>query len=198
VSYLELLEKELSLFRLDIPPSQRALLALYCDELQRWNQKINLTGLSGVELVRRLVIEPVWIASELEMSGIVVDIGSGNGSPAVPLHIVRRFDRDHLIEVRAKRAAFLRHLVSVLKLEGVVIHQARFEDITEQLTGSDWVTLQGVALTSKLADAIRSISDASTTAVWITAEVEPKLKAFRTLQVPITGTRVFLFHLDQS
>ena len=65
---LEVLEKELSRFQLELNSNQLSTMARYCDELVRWNAKMNLTGLAGAELVRRLVVEPVWIATQLRLS----------------------------------------------------------------------------------------------------------------------------------
>src|SRR5689334_3797266 len=111
---LEVLERELGRFQLELNPKQTSTLARYCDELVRWNTKMNLTGLTGGELVRRLVVEPAWIATQLGLSGTLADIGSGNGSPAIPLHVVSGLSETHLVEARIKRAVFLRHLAGFL------------------------------------------------------------------------------------
>ena len=58
MSLREVLETELRRFQLDLTPKQKSTLTRYCDELVRWNKKINLTGLQGTEMVRRLVVEP--------------------------------------------------------------------------------------------------------------------------------------------
>src|SRR5262245_32491457 len=116
---LEVLEIELRKFQLELNPNQISMLARYCDELVRWNSKINLTGLKEAELVRRLVVEPAWIANELKLVGRLADIGSGNGSPAIPLHVVSELNTTHLIEGRSKRAAVLGHIVNFLKLPDV-------------------------------------------------------------------------------
>ena len=117
---LEVLEKELGRFQLELSSNQLSTMARYCDELVRWSAKMNLTGLAGAELVRRLVVEPAWIATQLRLSGTLLDIGSGNGSPAIPLHVCCRFWKCHLIEARTKRAAFLRHVTMALRLVSVL------------------------------------------------------------------------------
>ena len=81
MSYSGILETEFRSVGLNLPAVQREKLATYCTELDRWNLKMNLTGLKDAEMVRRLVVEPVWIGAQLEMSGSLTDIGSGNGSP---------------------------------------------------------------------------------------------------------------------
>jgi 16S rRNA (guanine527-N7)-methyltransferase len=196
VSHLELLESELRTFEVDLPISQKLALAAYCDELSRWNKKINLTGLSGAGMVRRLVVEPVWIGLQLKLSGVLADIGSGNGSPALPLHVVCPLQVSHLIEARTKRAAFLRHVANALKLSGVQVHRARFEEVSTSLGQVDWVTLQAVALQAELVDSIKQISSATTNIVWITSSaVQPPLKPIKTLRVPITDTQVLVFNV---
>jgi 16S rRNA G527 N7-methylase RsmG len=55
VSYVKLIESELEKFHVETPSARINYLAQYCEELDRWNKKINLTGLSGEAMVRRLV-----------------------------------------------------------------------------------------------------------------------------------------------
>jgi len=198
VAHGEILESELQKFQLDLPDSQKLLLARYCDELVHWNQKINLTGLTGANMVRRLVVEPVWVGLRLKPSGMLVDIGSGNGSPAIPLHIVSHLDKTHLIEARTKRAVFLRHLAASLKLSDLAVHHARFQEVAPILGSPDWITLQGVALSPELVDSIRQISSKTTTVVWITSDARAPMDPVEVLDVPITRTQVFLFQLDHS
>jgi len=193
---LEVLERELRRFQLELPPKQISTLARYCDELVRWNAKINLTGLKGAELVRRLVVEPVWIAAQLKLSGTLADIGSGNGSPAIPLHVVSDLQATYLIEARAKRAAFLRHIVNFLELERVTIHRTRLEEAVGTLGAVDWVSLQGIALTPEVLDAIKKISVPTTRVVWITADPAAPIPPIQTFRVPSTNTEVLLFRLD--
>jgi len=196
VPLIEVLEAELRKFQIELPAAQKVLLARYCDELVRWNKKINLTGLSEAELVRRLVVEPVWIAQQLKPEGVLADIGSGNGSPAIPFHVVSKFRKAHMIEARAKRAAFLRHLVTTLPLREVVVHRARLEELVAELEPIDSVSLQGVALSKALIDAIEHVASSTTNIVWISsADVTLPLKPIRTLEVPHTGTQVFVFRL---
>jgi len=196
MSLREVLEAELRRFQVDLTPEQKSKLAGYCSELVRWNAKINLTGLQGEELVRRLVVIPVWIGNHLKMSGVAADIGSGNGSPAIPLHLVSDLTTTHLIEARAKRAAFLRHVVNFLKINGVVVHRSRLEDIKPELKAVDWITLQGVALTLELLDGLKRIARSTTRVVWITSDPSPPITPQQRLQVPSTNTEALTFQLD--
>jgi len=199
VSYLELVESELENFEIELPEEQRVTLGQYCEELQRWNEKLNLTALSGVRLVRRLVVEPVWIARQLSFTGCLMDIGSGNGSPAIPFQIVSAFEASHLIESRVRRAAFLRHVSAKLRLQHLEIHRGRFEALAASLGRADWISMQAVAFSERLLEFIRLIASTTTTIVWITSSTAtPFIEPISTLRVPITGTQVFLFQLDLS
>ena len=188
------------MFHNDLTDVQKGALVTYCEELEKWNKKLNLTALSGAGMVRRLIAEPVWIARKLGMSGSLVDIGSGNGSPGIPFQIVCSFRKCHLIEARLKRAAFLRHMITKLNLKNEVqVHRARFESVAGGLGDVQWISLQAVALTSQLIDSIRTIASPTTTIVWITShEAHSVLTPLRALHVPITGSKVFLFQLDLS
>lgn len=199
MAHLELLDAELRELQLELPISQKRILTAYCDELAHWNKKINLTGLKGVDMVRRLVVEPVWVGLQLKPKGVLADIGSGNGSPAFPLHVTCHFDRLHMIEARTKRAAFLRHVATTLNVPDVKIHRGRFEDVGVSLGKADWITLQAVAPTKKLIEAIRKNCSATTTVVWITSHhVSTELTPVKTLSIPNSGTRILLFQLDLS
>jgi 16S rRNA (guanine527-N7)-methyltransferase len=96
----------------------------------------------------------VWIGNELQLQGKLVRYRLRNGSPAIPLDIVCPIRACHLVESRTKRAAFLRHVVQTLKLDLVVVHRARFQDLAATFK-ADWITLQAVALTGELVDSIR-------------------------------------------
>ncbi|HXH05734.1 MAG TPA: 16S rRNA (guanine(527)-N(7))-methyltransferase RsmG [Vicinamibacterales bacterium] len=109
-----------------------AALWRYLDLLFRWNQRINLTGLSPDrpdEVIDRLVIEPLVAARQLPRGAIVIDIGSGGGSPAVPLKLAAPDTRVTMVEAKARKCAFLREVVRQLQLEGMVVENARYEEL---------------------------------------------------------------------
>ncbi len=56
--------------------------------LQKWSRRMNLTGLKDESMIaRRHFLEPIAIADLLDDRGRLVDLGSGNGFPAVPLKV---------------------------------------------------------------------------------------------------------------
>jgi 16S rRNA (guanine(527)-N(7))-methyltransferase RsmG len=192
-----IVKAELSRIGLILPQSIQKKLVLYMQELERWNRTVNLTSLKGAELVRRLVVEPAWIGQELQLSGIVADVGSGNGCPGVALCVTRKLQRVHLIEARTKRAAFLRHIAQRLELGQIVVHRNRLEDIEEKLEAVDCITLQAVSPTPQLLKALGHIFPATTRVVWITSGASAPSKDASLISVPGSNSEVWVFRLDQ-
>ena len=191
-----LFEEEFDRLGLDIALSTQKKLVEYLEELERWNKKLNLTALSGKQLVRRLIAEPIWIGQQLQMSGTLVDIGSGNGSPAVPIGLSQNLTEIHLVEARARRAAFLRHVTNKVGLPAVV-HKLRAEELPKFAGNVHWISLQAVFPTPLLLKRLQEALPSTTRVVWITAENSAAV--IRTLRVPVpdSGTVACIFQLDQ-
>jgi 16S rRNA (guanine527-N7)-methyltransferase len=105
-------------------------LVVYYDLLRRWNEKINLTSLpDSDEAVDRLLVEPLVACRVHDVSGLVVDIGSGGGSPAIPLKLASPTISLWMVESKVRKAAFLREVVRQLALSGAVVESMRFEGL---------------------------------------------------------------------
>jgi 16S rRNA (guanine527-N7)-methyltransferase len=100
--------------------------------LQRWNRRINLTALPLEDFpdstLDRLLVEPLAAARLLgEERSDWVDLGSGGGSPAIPLKVVRPQFRLTMTESRTRKAAFLREAARELDWKDVEVFPGRFE-----------------------------------------------------------------------
>ena len=188
------LSRELSQLGIHFPPETEAKLEIFIKELVHWNRKMNLTSLGGRELARRLVAEPCWIGQQLQMSGTILDLGSGNGSPGIPLYIGCGLRRADLVEARLKRAAFLRHVAGRLGDGNLVVNRVRLEDMTAA-PDVDWITLQGVKPSESLIEALRRLFSPTTFIVWITSG-EFSLPGTK-IAVPDSKTLVRVLRLDQ-
>jgi 16S rRNA (guanine527-N7)-methyltransferase len=108
-------------------------LTAYYELLARWNRKINLTSLENAdEAIDRLLLEPVLAARSLSLpAGPVelIDVGSGGGSPAIPLALALASTRLTMVEVKARKSAFLREAVRQLGLRGAAVENARYEEL---------------------------------------------------------------------
>ena len=197
MSFTEMLRSEFQDLRLDVSPLSLQKLTLYANEIEHWNKSVNLTSLRGTALVRRLIVDPVWVGQHLEMSGSMSDVGSGNGSPGIPLCITRRFSSAHLIEPRMKRAVFLRHVVAKAGLEGITVDKCRVEEIPPKVLLSDWITLQAIGPTPELIEALRGIGSETTRVVWITSIPAAPVAGAELQEIPGSGTKIWVFRLGQ-
>lgn len=104
---------------------------LYFELLTKWNDKINLTAITG----ERDVITKHFIDSVMCLeSGVfddttkVIDVGTGAGFPGVPLKIAKPSMDVTLLDSLAKRLNFLGEVIDTLGLENVTTVHARAED----------------------------------------------------------------------
>src|SRR5437773_9601281 len=127
-------------------------LEAYYRLLARWNTKVNLTALQLEELtdwaVDRLFVEPLAAARLVGDSPLVwFDLGSGGGSPAIPLQIVRPAALLTMVESKARKAAFLREAIRSLGMTDASVAHARFEEVAakpEVQQQADLVTVRAV------------------------------------------------------
>lgn len=123
----------------------------YLELLRRWNRRMNLTAFDldvlGGGAIDRLIVEPMLGARAVASNERrVLDIGSGGGSPAVPLTIAAPWIDMTMVEVRAKKAAFLREVARSLPL-ALHVETTRVEALAEdQSKGGtfDLVTFRAV------------------------------------------------------
>lgn len=135
--------------RIGIDPVLRHALTAYVDLLMRWNRRINLTALTDDDQgIDRLIVEPLAAARQLpKPDAAVTDIGSGGGSPAVPMKLAAPAARLRMVESRTRKAAFLREVVRQLGLDGTIVEAGRLEELAarrELLGKADVVTVRGV------------------------------------------------------
>lgn len=99
--------------------------------LDQWNRRMNLTSLDEPDsAVDRLIVEPVLAAGTIDDAALaLVDVGSGGGSPAIPLKIVRSDLSLTMIEVKTRKSVFLREVVRHLGLLNCVVETSRFEQV---------------------------------------------------------------------
>jgi 16S rRNA (guanine527-N7)-methyltransferase len=145
---------------LSVAPKALAQLEAYYRLLARWNRRFNLAGFAldagAPDAVDRLLVEPVAASRFVGDPGQVwVDLGSGGGSPAIPLRIVRPAAKLVMVESKARKAAFLREVIRALELNGVSVEERRFEEFSSSsaMTGSaDLTTVRAVRVDGKLYD----------------------------------------------
>jgi 16S rRNA (guanine527-N7)-methyltransferase len=119
---------------LTVRPDLGTQLEIYYRLLATWNKKINLTGLSlsdyGPEALDRLLIEPLLAASHVRPAArSLLDIGSGGGSPAIPLALALPDVSILMVEAKTRKSVFLREALRALDFSRGEVVTSRFEEL---------------------------------------------------------------------
>jgi 16S rRNA (guanine527-N7)-methyltransferase len=131
-----------------LTPSQLSQLDRLDSLLTRWSHAVDLSGFRDPgERFDRYFCEPLDASRWLPQreGGLALDLGSGGGSPALPLAVVQPGGRWTLLEPNRRKAVFLEEAVAELGLEGVRVSRSRLEAFAPE-EPLDVVTSRGVAL----------------------------------------------------
>jgi 16S rRNA (guanine527-N7)-methyltransferase len=118
---------------------------------------VSLTALPveeiGDEAIDRLLIEPLLAAKWLPApTNSTIDVGSGGGSPAIPLKIAAPGMFMRMVESKTRKAAFLREVVRVLQLERTEVDAVRLEQLLvrpDLHESADVITVRAVRVDAK-------------------------------------------------
>ena len=157
---VEALLAEAELPALGLGEQKDALFRRYYRELVEWNRAVNLTAITTPdEVASKHFLDSLSVArvipDETLAGGSLLDVGSGAGFPGLPLKIAWPGLHVTLLESVGKKAAFLRHVVDTLGLDGVEVENGRAESLAhdERLReGFDVVAARAVAHMAALAE----------------------------------------------
>jgi 16S rRNA (guanine527-N7)-methyltransferase len=151
---------------IDLSPSLATRLETYFRLLAHWNAIINLTSLKldpvTDQALDRLLVEPLLAARHLSFmpSPTWFDLGSGGGSPAIPLKLAEPAWRLTMVESKERKAAFLREAIRTLGLAECGVEASRIETVAaaHPLAGSvDLITVRAVRIDPSLFGSIRAL-----------------------------------------
>ena len=130
-------------------------LCVYVELLLRWNARMNLTALDDRDTgLDRLIVEPLVAVRHLPTrTATVVDIGSGGGSPAIPLKLAAPDVSLLMVEAKTRKAAFLREVVRRLELDRTSVETGRYEALLtrpELHEAHDVLTLRAVRVEARV------------------------------------------------
>jgi 16S rRNA (guanine(527)-N(7))-methyltransferase RsmG len=130
-----------------------------------------------------VLVEPLVAADGLGTATMRwVDLGSGGGSPAFPIRIVRPLAQLTLVEARSRKVAFLREVVRELSLSDVAVVHDRFETAasrSELYRTADLVTVRAVRMDTMLFSAShRLLREGGELALFTTGRIDPPSRDF--------------------
>jgi 16S rRNA (guanine527-N7)-methyltransferase len=140
-----------------VPPELGGKLETYYRLLVSWSRKINLTGVDLAEptpgALDRLLIEPMVAARHVPADVVrMIDIGSGGGSPAIPLALTVPGLRLVMVESKIRKSVFLKEVSRALEMQADV-QTSRFQALlaTPDLhEAHDLLTIRAVRVDSPL------------------------------------------------
>jgi 16S rRNA (guanine527-N7)-methyltransferase len=164
-----------------LSPESMARLETYVRLLSRWNLKINLTALPlnplTDETVDRLLIEPLAAARYVsDRPHSWFDLGSGGGSPAIPMKILRMSAGLTMVESKSRKAAFLREVVRQLELPAVRVESTRIEDLSDLEDLSELVTFRAVRADRAIFATAARLLDIGGRIMWFGASAEARIE----------------------
>jgi 16S rRNA (guanine527-N7)-methyltransferase len=117
-----------------IPTELLLRLEAYFRILAVWNTKINLTGLDLTDpapgTMDRLLIEPLVAAKHIAAGAVrMIDVGSGGGSPAIPLLLANPGLSLLMVESKTRKSVFLREVIRTIGLTTAEVAAMRFEEL---------------------------------------------------------------------
>jgi 16S rRNA (guanine527-N7)-methyltransferase len=126
--------------------------------LATWNTKINLTGLRlsdvSPDALDRLLIEPVVAARYVAPHARrLIDVGSGGGSPAIPLALTVQKAKLLMVESKTRKSVFLREVIRAIGMTDADVVTTRFEELLARPDlheAHDLVTIRAVRIEARV------------------------------------------------
>jgi 16S rRNA (guanine527-N7)-methyltransferase len=183
--------------------AQIDLLCSYFGLLAKWNKTVNLTALDLDPLsdksIDRLFVEPFMAAGFADLilhrptsgeadgapgaTGAVgraqgltlVDIGSGGGSPAIPLKVALPDVRLRMVEAKARKSAFLREAIRQIPLPDADVLNTRMEELLarpEFHESADLVSVRAVRADQRLWNTLSAFCKPGALVLWFKSHAD--------------------------
>lgn len=147
-------------------------LATHLRLLYVWNARVNLTAIRDFdEGLRRHTLESLEAFPFLPEEGVLADLGSGNGYPALPCLQLKPGLRGFLCESVARKIDFLRAAVRDAGLgERVFASQGRIEGPESLPAGVTVATMRGFPSPSEWAPRLFEIETLESVVAWVSEQ----------------------------
>jgi len=120
-----------------ISSSQLERFTLYANELCKWNRKINLTSITlPEEIAVKHFLDSLTILKHVDISGKLIDLGSGGGFPGIPIKILAPDMKVVSVDAVEKKINFQRHVIRTLELNGFTALHSRVENLPPEYQNS--------------------------------------------------------------
>ena len=107
----------------------REQLVTWLDLVVAWSERVDLTAARDPDTLVDLLLADAALLATTELTGSVIDVGSGVGAPAIPLAILQPQLTLTLVEPRERRAAFLRTSCGTLSRPDIKLLRTRSMEV---------------------------------------------------------------------
>ena len=122
------LDAGLHALQLSVPAPAREQLLAYLEQLHKWNQAYNLSGIRELrDMLDLHLLDSLALAPFIDTSPIA-DVGTGAGLPGIPLAICLPEKHFRLIDSNSKKTRFIFQTAALLGLRNVEVIHCRAED----------------------------------------------------------------------
>lgn len=143
------LAAELESAALTVTERCREQLAEHYRLLERWSRSVRLVGSLAPEIViRRHIMESLALVPWIhEPKGALLDIGSGNGYPAIPIQCALPELRVSMMEPTLRKSLFLEEVIHRLGLREAAVIRSRVDRPADLARHGKWdcLTMRAVA-----------------------------------------------------
>ena len=126
---VEQLVRDACTLEVTLTEQEAARLLELIDELARWNEQFNLTGIkTQPQMLTHHLLDSLAVNADLAGERIA-DVGTGAGFPGLPLAVANPQRHFTLIDSTAKKLRFVARAVELLHLKNVSVLHARVEQM---------------------------------------------------------------------
>lgn len=117
---------------MELEPTEEALFRRFLELFMEYNSHTNLSAIRTPEaIIEKHFIDSLELGRFVELSGRVLDIGSGGGFPGIPLKILFPDADFTLMDSVGKKVSAMNHFIEWLGLTGIRAVQARAEEVAK-------------------------------------------------------------------
>lgn len=131
--FIEKLNKQLSIFDINIDQDSAKKLYYYMKELIKWNEKINVTAIvDEEEFLTKHIVDSLLINKYIEKEKNIIDVGTGGGFPGIPIAITNSI-KVTLMDAVNKKLNVIKSISSEIDINNIEIIHSRAEDMGQDI-----------------------------------------------------------------